>query len=240
VKLNIKLINYNSTSNLMNLAEKAYLELYPGRELSHEISLKYSGKFKPYNANVRMRRDKIWFNLSKNWRKISRDIQIGLIQSLMIKILKDKKKTINTDLYEIFMKKVHLSVPKTENDPILFESFSRVNDKLFYGLVERPNLKWGGPTVRKLGSYEYGSDTITISKVFDGLPTELMDYVMYHEMLHKKHKFNSKNGRNYYHTTEFKRKEKEFPNSEGIEKEIRRLVGRKVVRKRVIRPFWKF
>ena len=216
------------------------MELYPDRELSHEISLKYSGKFKAYNANVRMRMDKIYFNLSKKWRGVGMDIRIGLIQSLMIKILKDKKKTMNMDLYEIFMKKVHLSVPKTESHPVLLESFDRVNDGFFYGLVERPNLKWGSSTIRKLGSYEYGTDTITISKVFDGLPTELIDYVMYHEMLHKKHKFNSKNGRNYYHTTEFKKKEREFPNSEWIEREIRKLVGSRVVKRRVIRPFWRF
>ena len=97
----------------MNLAERAFMELYPGKEIEHYISLKYSGKFKAYNANVRMRGDNLVFNLSKSWRKISKEIQIGLIQSLFIKILKDKKKTTNMDLYDIFMKKVHLSVPKT-------------------------------------------------------------------------------------------------------------------------------
>ena len=31
-----------------------------------------------------------------------------------------------------------------------------------------------------LGSYEYGSDTITISSVLKEAPLEILDYIMYH------------------------------------------------------------
>ena len=97
-----------------------------------------------------------------------------------------------------------------------------VNEAYFFGLIEKPNLVRHN-SMRRLGSYEYGSDTMSISEVL--LPDkELLDYVMYHEMLHKKHKFNSKNGRNYHHTQLFRKNEKEFENSERIERELSKVL----------------
>jgi len=208
----------------MNLAEEASQLLYPEKELEHDVSVKYHNKFKPYNANVKIIGKRLEFNLSKKWKTVSKEIQIGLIQSLLLKIFKNKKNTTNIDLYNIFMKKVHIAAPKTNIDPLLEESFDRVNEKYFYGLIEKPNLVWGNSSIRKLGSYEYGSDTITISRIFEKVDEKIVDYIIYHEALHKKHKFMSKNGRNYHHTTLFKKKEKEFENSEEMERNLRRIL----------------
>ncbi len=214
------------------LARQAFFELYPDKESSHELSLKYSGQFNGYNSNVRIIRNNIEFKLSKKWRTISREIQIGLMQSLLLKLFKDRKTkpTTNMDLYNLFMKNVHISIPKTESEPILEDSFNRVNEKYFNGLIEKPNLSWGSSSLRKLGSYEYGSDMIKISTVFQGADSELLDCIMYHEMLHKKHKFKNKNLRSYHHTREFREKEKEFENSEEIEEKLKRFLGRKNLR----------
>ncbi len=209
----------------MNLAEKAFTELFPEKNISdYEFKIKYNDKFKPFNANARYSRNSYQFNLSKKWRKVSKEIQIGLIQDLMLKIFKAKKKTINVDLYNSFMKNIHISVPKIKTDDILEDSFNRVNEKYFYGLIEMTNLVWHN-SVRRLGSYEYGTDTISISRILDP-DISLLDYVMYHEMLHKKHKFHSKNGRNSHHTKEFRQMEKKFPNSEEMEDKIKNLVRR--------------
>lgn len=223
----------------MNLAEEAFKQLYSEKELSYEVSVKYSDKFKPYNANVKIEGKRLKFGLSKKWRYVSKEIQIGLIQSLLLKILKEKKNTTNIDLYNIFMKKVHIAVPKTKIDPILEISFDRVNEKYFYGLIEKPNLIWGNNSIRKLGSYEYGSDTITISKVFENNDEKMLDYIMYHEVLHKKHKFMSKNGRNYHHTALFKKKEKEFEGSEVIERNLGRIL-KQSSRKRLFKKLFEF
>jgi len=167
------------------------------------------------------------FNLSKDWKKISPEIQIGLIQELLIRILKEKnKKTINMELYNSFLKNIHIAIPKTKTDEILEESFNRVNETYFVGMVDLPNLKWGNDSTSKLGSYEYGSDTITISSIFKNAEQELLDYVMHHEMLHKKFKFQNKNGRNLHHSSEFKRTEEAFENRNLIEKKISKLAGK--------------
>ena len=211
----------------MNLIEQAYNQLYPNKTHNYTFFVKYSGKFKPYNGNIRLYQNNLTVSFSKNWRKISKDIRIGLAQSLMVKLFKEKKHTTEMDLYTIFMKNVHLAIPKEKVDPILEESFTRINEKFFNNSLEIPNLVWGNDTTRKLGCYEYGSDTITLSSIFKDENPKLMDYVMYHEMLHKKLKFNSKNGRSHYHTSDFRQMEAAFPNSKSIEKELQYLATRK-------------
>ena len=210
----------------MNIIEEAFQELYPDKEIRYSFILKYSRKFKPYNANVRKYGSSFIFNLSRDWKKISREIQIGLIQELLIKILKDKKKTMNMELYTLFIKNVHIAVPKTKTEPALEESFNKVNDQFFNGMLDLPNLQWGSDSTSKLGCYEYGSDTITISTIFRNSQKELLDYVMYHEMLHKKFKFENKNGRTLHHSPEFKRMEAKFPDRDLMEKEISSLAGK--------------
>jgi len=211
----------------MNLPEQAFKQLFPEKEPEHEFSISYTNRFKPYNANVKYTRTRINFNLSKKWRKVSKEIQIGLIQSLLLKIFKQKAHTPNIGLYNSFMRNIHIAIPKTSEDITLTNSFNRINNNYFYGLIEQPNLKWGTHSTSKLGSYEYGSDTISISKIFQDNNPMLLDYIMYHEALHKKHKFYSKNGRSHHHTSAFKKDEKAFPNSQILEKEISQLTRKK-------------
>lgn len=207
------------------IVEKAYLDMYPDAKLrEYDFSLKYSGKFNDYNANVKRTGKRIEFNLSNKWKPINDDVKVGLIQGLFNKIFKTKINTQNIELYEIFLKKIHIAVPKVETDAVLEESFDRVNEKYFNGLIEKPNLKWGKESIRKLGSYEYGSDTITISRIFANADLKLLDYIMYHEMLHKLHKFYTKNGKSYHHHTEFHKQEKQFENQKQIEIQLNKLV----------------
>ncbi len=235
---------------MSELIKEAFQQLYPEKEIKYNFSLKYSRKFKSYNANVKLRGNNLTFSLSKDWKKISKEIQIGMIQELMVKILKESnaselrsvecessplarsatqtrsqltKKTMNMELYNLFMKNVYIAVPKTKTDEILEAAFDRVNEIYFNGMLDKPNLQWGNTSTSKLGSYEYGSDTITISTIFKNGKPELLDYVMYHEMLHKKFKFQNKNGRNLHHSNEFKRMESKFENKDFMDKEIARV-----------------
>jgi predicted metal-dependent hydrolase len=220
------------------IAEKAYLELYPDAKIGdYNFSLKYSDRFNHYNANIRKRGKIIILNLSKRWETIGEDVKIGLIQVLLNKILRTRVTTQNTQLYEIFLKKIHIAVPKIKSDPILEASFDRVNEKYFYGMIERPNLKWGQESTRKLGSYEYGSDTILMSKIFMNANPELLDCVMHHEMLHKKHKFHTTNGRSYHHTRAFHNDEKRFENQEEVERRISAFARNYKKSKRIFRWF---
>jgi hypothetical protein len=214
----------------MNTAEKAFSELFPERESSRALHIKYSRAFKPYNANVQYNPVQMTFRLSRHWKEVSEDIRIGLIQSLLVKVYKEKKKTLNMDLYDNFMRNIGDYAKADKSDPVLEESFDRVNAKYFDGFLDRPNLIWGEKSFSKLGSYAYGGNTITISKVLED-DQELLDYVMYHEMLHKKHKYHTKNGRSFHHTTRFRKDERSFENP-GIEERLTSFLRKKRVAER--------
>ena len=221
----------------MNLIEESFRELFPKKVCTYDVKLKYSGRFSDYNANVKMAGNSLEFSFSKKWRFVSKEIQMGLIQVLLLKLFKPKGKslneykTTNIDLYNMFMKNLHLSVAKDNVDPLLSERFDILNKEYFNGMLDKPNLIWGEKTFRKLGSYEFGNDTISISSILHDarqeIMQELVDFVLYHEMLHKKLKFKHAAQKSTYHTKEFKELEKKFPNSALLEKELQKLSSRK-------------
>ena len=63
-----------------------------------------------------------------------------------------------------------------------------------------------------------------MSSIFKEGDEVLLDYVMYHEMLHKKHKFRNVGNRSMHHTGKFKQKEKEFEGYYEAEEGIKRLI----------------
>jgi hypothetical protein len=230
---------YISKSMHDHLIPEAYKGLYPDKEFTHTYSLNYSGRFNGFNANIKMRWNHIDINMSKQWKTISAEIKIGLIQSLLAKIFKNKTMTTNIDLYTKFLKNVHIALPKESESELLMEKFNKINDQFFDGLLEQPSLRWGTFSTRKLGHYEYGSDVIVLSKYLENAPEEMLEYVLYHEMLHKKHKFSHKNGRSLHHSTAFRNDEAKFPRAEALDKEISRYISR-AMPKHSLFSFWKF
>ena len=66
-----------------------------------------------------------------------------------------------------------------------------------------------------------------MSTIFQDAKEEVVDYVMYHELLHKHHKFNHKNGRSSFHTRAFRTDEHSYPNHEQIERQINGIIRSK-------------
>ena len=99
--------------------------------------------------------------------------------------------------------------------------------KIRYTPAEMPNLVWGRFATTTFGSYDFKSDKVTISSEFKGVEdTKYVDYIMFHEVLHKQRKFYRSGSKTYYHDARFKRLEKVFEDGAQIEKELGRVVGR--------------
>lgn len=207
------------------MIRQAFEKLYPKKEFNYKPVLKYSSRFKDFGANIKLYGNTLEIALSRKWKTISKEIRIGLIQELMLRLFHDKKDSMYIDLYNKFVKKLHIAIPKTDIDPVLEQSFDRVNERYFYGFVEKPNLVWGGNSKTSLGSYDYKIDTIKISRVFTS-NKELIDFVMYHEILHKKNKFQSKQGRTVFHDKKFRDKERQFENHKDMEKKLNSFLRR--------------
>lgn len=205
----------------MKLLKEAFNEIFQEKNEQYTFELSFSGKFKGYNANIRKKGSHISVAMSKNWEDVSPQIQKGLLHELLIRLFKAKKHTIHMDLYHNFLKNLSDFAPQTKTHPLLEESFKRVNNTFFFGSMQQPNLALSKGT-RRVGTYEYATNTVTLSSILLENET-LLDYVMYHELLHKKHQYTAKSGRTRHHSTEFRRDEKKFPNAEQLEKELIKL-----------------
>jgi hypothetical protein len=95
----------------------------------------------------------------------------------------------------------------------LEERFEGLNRAYFGGNLERPRLTWSRTKSRRiLGRYDSTHRTIFISLLFDSphTPDVVLDYVLYHEMLHIKHPSRAEDCRMVAHTREFREEERQF------------------------------
>jgi len=221
----------------MNLIQQSYERLFPNKEFSYQTEMEYNRRLGDFNANISLQRNKIKVNLNLQWKDIDNEIKIGLIQHLLLRIFKKKVNTQNIELYNNFIRNIDILTPKTKSDPILEKSFQRINERFFFKQIEQPNLTWGTDSKRKLASYNFHNDTVTVSTIFADVRDEILDYLMYHELLHKYHKFKHKNGRSSFHSSAFKRDEALFPNYMQLEKEITGIIRLKKGKKQ---RFWRF
>ncbi len=91
--------------------------------------------------------------------------------------------------------------------------FDRVNAAYFAGTLSVPRLTWNKTlTHRKLGHYQFNTDTVMLSLSLDDavVPPYVVEFVMYHELLHKQLGVKRVNGRRYAHTPEFRDAERRF------------------------------
>jgi hypothetical protein len=111
----------------------------------------------------------------------------------------------------------------------LDESFARVNAAYFGGLMPRPRLVWNRTlTARKFGHYQPSRDTVMISVTLDdpAVRRSLIDFVMYHELLHKKHGTLIANGRRLSHSPAFRADERQFAGYDEAERQLKELAMR--------------
>jgi hypothetical protein len=95
----------------------------------------------------------------------------------------------------------------------LEEVFDELNARYFEGALVRPRLSWSqGKTRRVLGHHDYVHGTIIVSRTLDStaIPRLVLEYVLYHEMLHVKHPPRLVGGRTIYHGPEFRADERRF------------------------------
>jgi len=211
----------------MNLIQESYQRLFPDKQFNYKTKIEYNRRLSPFNANITRSSDEIKINVNLQWKNIDDEIKIGLMQHLLTKIFKSKRNTPNIELYHNFLKQIPSMTPKTKTDFILEKSFNRVNEQFFGGGMQQPNLQWGKEARRKLASYNYQSDMVTVSNVYKNASQQVLDYLMYHELLHKHFQFTCKNGRSTYHSREFKEAERLFPNQKEVEQETHKLARKK-------------
>lgn len=108
----------------------------------------------------------------------------------------------------------------------LDEVFERVNQAYFDGTLNKPKLSWSRTySKRKFGHYEPSRDRVVISLNLDTkkVPKYVVDFVMYHELLHTVHGHRIQNGRHRVHTPEFRVDERKFRQYSQAQQHLQRL-----------------
>ncbi len=95
----------------------------------------------------------------------------------------------------------------------LERAFGRLNRGYFSGRLHRPRLGWSSQAWRRqLGCFDPGLDQIVINSCLDcgRVPAFVVEYVLFHEMLHVKHPMRAASCGLQSHSAEFRREEKRF------------------------------
>ncbi len=205
----------------MDLIYEAFIRLYPSKEFSYQTEIFYNRRLSDFNANITLRKKKIVLKMNLKWKPVDAEIKIGLIQFLLRKLFKgEKHQTPNIELYNNFVRSISKYSVVTKTDPILDASFKRVNNEFFAGSLEKPNVEWGRHSTRKLACYNFHSNTVSVSRVFENAQDQMLDLLMYHELLHKKLQFEHRGSRNSYHSPKFKHLENLYPHKNQIDAQI--------------------
>lgn len=91
--------------------------------------------------------------------------------------------------------------------------FGQLNQQYFGGELERPHIGWSTRSWRRqFGCYDPGPRQIVLNRRMDrsGVPQFVVEYVLFHEMLHVKHPTRRSGCTLVSHSPEFRTEEKRF------------------------------
>lgn len=110
----------------------------------------------------------------------------------------------------------------------LATSFDRVNAVYFSGGMSRPRLVWSRIfAARKFGHYDHAHDTVMVNMVLDRktVPESAVDFIVYHELLHKQLGIIWQSNRMAVHTPEFRERERQFKQHDQAKAVLRKLAS---------------
>lgn len=203
--------------------------------------------FYPYvgiNHTIRIRSGEIFVRIGEICREMPSACHKGLAYILVGKLLRKKIPAGAREVYSAYVKSEAIRLKAADNKRAkgrkvvttskgsiydLDEIFAELNAKYFYDTIPKPALTWSAKkTYRILGHHDATHDHITISKSLDTAttPRYVVEYVVFHEMLHIHHPTKHINGRRYNHTAAFKKDEQKFAYYNEAETWIERNVRR--------------
>lgn len=110
----------------------------------------------------------------------------------------------------------------------LEEVFTKLNHRFFAGRLLPPRLGWSPTRSRTiLGHHDSAHQTITISRRLDSpsVPRYLIDYLVFHEMLHMRFPMGRRGARRVLHSAEFREAEKKFPKYVESRRRLKRIAA---------------
>jgi SprT-like family len=108
----------------------------------------------------------------------------------------------------------------------LAEIFARLNRRFFNNELSSCRIGWSAKSSRSvLGRYDPAHHTITISRSLDSdeIPLEIVEYLVFHEMLHIRIPLERSGARRVVHSRAFHEAEKVFPNYRRVRERLKKI-----------------
>ncbi len=108
----------------------------------------------------------------------------------------------------------------------LEEIFARLNHRFFNDELSPCRIGWSPrPSRSVLGRYDPAHHTIAISKNLDSesIPLEIVEYLIFHEMLHIRIPLERHGSRRVIHPRAFREAEKAFPNYRRVRERLKKI-----------------
>jgi hypothetical protein len=221
---------------LEEIYREAFRDLDPKREIPP-----VSVEFYPYigiNHTIRVREGKVFVRIAEVCRDMPADGHRALALILTAKLFRKRVSRHARAVYDAHTKTAEMrekaaankrdrgrKVVTTEKGAFfdLSAIFDDLNDRYFRGRLPKPVLTWSArKTYRILGHHDATHETIVVSRSLDGkdVPKFVVEYIVFHEMLHIHHPTVHHNGRRYNHTPAFRRDEEKFEHFHAAERWI--------------------
>ena len=111
----------------------------------------------------------------------------------------------------------------------LAEIFSRLNQRYFDGEMSSCRIGWTPrPSRSVLGRYDPAHHTIAISSSLDSesVPLEIVEYLVFHEMLHIRIPLERRGSRRVVHSRAFHEAEKAFPDYRRVRERLKKIFSK--------------
>lgn len=193
---------------------------------------------------IRIRAGEVLVRLSDLTKDAPAHVQRALAEILVAKLLRRRVSQRASEVYNEFARQSHIATQATERRRErgrkittapggavydLVEIFQAINRGFFQNQLAQPILSWSTQkTCRIFGHHDALHETVVISRTLDDslVPRFVVEFVMYHELLHIKHPTRVINSRRQIHSRAFRLDERKFPDFEAAEKWLEKLARR--------------
>ena len=188
-------------------------------------------EFYPYSSltlTIRRRADAVFVRFSDLLRRAPLDVQEGaaalllarvyrrrtprsLVQPYLLYARSDRTRGRITKMRSRRVRRV-ATMPQGQHFD-LHALFEDLNRQYFAGALPRPHIGWSTRSWRRqFGCYDPGPNQIVLNRRMDhpAVPQFVVEYVLFHEMLHVKHPTRRSGCSLLSHSPEFRSEEKEF------------------------------
>ena len=224
---------------LLELFQETYRELRPGSP-PPELKIEFFA-FANVNNTIRLRNGRLLVRLSDLLEGAPETVLRAIAHILLAKMYRQPIDPGQSARYRKYVgshdivRKAHL-VRQIRGRKLLRSArghfydldiiFEELNTLFFHGLMARPRMSWSQTKTRRiLGHYDPAHNAIVISRLFDhpAMPRYVLEYIVYHEMLHLKHPVRLRGNRRCVHSAEFQAEEKLFPRATEANTFLKRL-----------------